>query len=360
MKLYTVPEVSVGNIVTTFEVGTDLINSAVLYDITVKDMRTIRDPVINATVVLKDAEGNVVKSVLGLSGRISLSNQHLWWPVGMNTTVGYLHTLMVMLSNVGSPVDVYRLPIGIRTVEVSGTTFLINHKPFYFHGFGRHEDWNIRGKGMDWSMIVKDFNMIDWLGANSFRTSHYPYSEEIMQMCDERGIVVIDECPAVGMKSPATFVNKTLQHHLEVMSELVSRDMNHPSVVMWSIANEPASNLHESEPYFKVMEITQWFPRITIYVLLVLSDFGLQHILTLKSMITIQKQYIFFIEIIFSTFHSDLYFHFMPLTGNGKIRTRVQVEFRNQKFVKSYLESNDAKLPKIYVSFSFILTSDCA
>lgn len=49
-------------------------------------------------------------------------------------------------------------------------------------------------------MVVKDFNLLKWLGANSFRTSHYPYAEEILQMCDRHGIVVIDECPGVGIK----------------------------------------------------------------------------------------------------------------------------------------------------------------
>lgn len=60
--------------------------------------------------------------------------------------------------------------------------------------------WQIRGKGLDWPLIVKDFNLLKWLGANSFRTSHYPYAEEILQMCDRHGIVVIDECPGVGIK----------------------------------------------------------------------------------------------------------------------------------------------------------------
>lgn len=58
----------------------------------------------------------------------------------------------------------------------------------------------IRGKGFDWPLVVKDFNLLKWLGANSFRTSHYPYAEEILQMCDRHGIVVIDECPGVGIK----------------------------------------------------------------------------------------------------------------------------------------------------------------
>jgi len=58
----------------------------------------------------------------------------------------------------------------------------------------------LRGKGFDWPLVLKDFNLLKWLGANSFRTSHYPYAEEVLHMCDRLGIVVIDESPAVGIK----------------------------------------------------------------------------------------------------------------------------------------------------------------
>lgn len=53
---------------------------------------------------------------------------------------------------------------------------------------------------MDYALIAKDFNLIKWLGANCFRTSHYPYADEIMDMADQQGIVVIDESPGVGIK----------------------------------------------------------------------------------------------------------------------------------------------------------------
>uniref|UniRef100_UPI003AB0E4A4 beta-glucuronidase isoform X2 n=1 Tax=Centroberyx gerrardi TaxID=166262 RepID=UPI003AB0E4A4 len=149
--------------------------------------------------------------------------------------------------------DVYTLPVGIRTVKVTSTQFLINNKPFYFHGVNKHEDSDIRGKGFDWSLIVKDFNLLKWLGANSFRTSHYPYAEEILQMCDRHGIVVIDECPGVGIKDIRSFRNASLAHHLVVMDEMVRRDKNHPSVVMWSVANEPASEVPPAGLYFKTL-----------------------------------------------------------------------------------------------------------
>ena len=59
----------------------------------------------------------------------------------------------------------------MRTVRVEGTSFLINGKPFYFKGFGKHEDSAFHGRGMDVCLDVKDVNLIHWLRANSFRTS---------------------------------------------------------------------------------------------------------------------------------------------------------------------------------------------
>ena len=58
--------------------------------------------------------------------------------------------------------------------------------------------FQFRGRGFDYPTLVKDLNLLKWFGANSFRTSHYPYSEETMNLADALGFVVIDEGPAVG------------------------------------------------------------------------------------------------------------------------------------------------------------------
>ncbi|KAM9117793.1 beta-glucuronidase [Pangshura tecta] len=205
---------------------------------------------------LREKEGKVVATGDGPIGDLKVVEPKLWWPYLMHENPGYLYYLEVKLSaQVGGELseDVYTLPIGIRTVHVTSRQFLINGKPFYFHGVNKHEDADIRGKGLDWALIVKDFNLLQWLGANSFRTSHYPYAEEIMDLCDAHGIVVIDECPGVGMKNPENFGNKSLAHHLVVMEELIRRDKNRPSVVMWSVANEPASELLPAAYYFKTV-----------------------------------------------------------------------------------------------------------
>ena len=168
----------------------------------------------------------------------------------------------------------YALPVGIRTLEVRGAEFLINGEPFYFTGFGKHEDTAVRGKGHDDAYLVHDFQLMDWIGANSFRTSHYPYAEEVMEFADRHGIVVIDETPAVGLNlgliggitgapklstwSPETIGDAAQAAHAQVLRELVARDKNHPSVVMWSITNEPASNEEGAREYFApLVELTR-------------------------------------------------------------------------------------------------------
>lgn len=95
---------------------------------------------------------------------------------------------------------------------------------------------------MDEALNVKDLSLMKWLGANSFRAAHYPYVEEMLNLCDRLGIVVIDETPAVGLdfgwddEGYAKF--RTKEHHEQVIRDLIARDKNHPCVAVWSIANE--------------------------------------------------------------------------------------------------------------------------
>ncbi|XP_033466357.1 beta-glucuronidase [Epinephelus lanceolatus] len=249
--LYTTPKAYVDDItvVTDFLDNTGLVK----YKVSVQGAAA-------ATAALKvtliDKDGRCVASSSEPSGVLKVVDVKLWWPYLMHENPGYLYSLEVRLMAAderSTYEDVYTLPVGIRTVNVTSTQFLINNKPFYFHGVNKHEDSDIRGKGFDWPLIVKDFNLLKWLGANSFRTSHYPYAEEILQMCDRHGIVVIDECPGVGIKDIRSFGNASLAHHLDVMDELVRRDKNHPSVVMWSVANEPAAEMPPAEFYFKTL-----------------------------------------------------------------------------------------------------------
>jgi beta-glucuronidase len=212
-------------------------------------------------VALTDAGGAEVARATGAETSLTIDSVHPWRP-----GEGYLYDLTVELRDGDALVDSYTLPVGVRTVEVDGARFLINGEPFYFTGFGKHEDSVLRGKAHDDVFLVHDFALLDWLGANSFRTSHYPYAEEVLEYADRRGIVVIDETPAVGLNmglgggifgsqgfttfSEETINTVTQDAHRRVIGELIARDKNHPCVVIWSIANEPESDTPASREYF--------------------------------------------------------------------------------------------------------------
>ena len=212
--------------------------------------------------VLLDTAGGEVARAEGAEGVLTVDDVHAWRP-----GEGYLYDLRVELVEGGDVVDSYTLPVGVRTVAVRGTQFLINGEPFSFTGFGKHEDADIRGKGHDDALMLHDFALLEWIGANSFRTSHYPYAEEVLDYADRHGIVVIDETAAVGQnlgmmagilrrEFPPTFSPDTLDDasgevHAQAIRELVARDKNHPSVVLWSIANEPESDTEASVAYFE-------------------------------------------------------------------------------------------------------------
>lgn len=218
-----------------------------------------------AIVEIYDEDKNLVATGDSLVGSLNIQNVKLW-----NPRNAYLYEMKVSLYDGGKVADVYYENFGVRKVEVKDCKFYINEKPFYFKGFGKHEDAVIRGRGLDEVTNVKDIGLLKWMHGNSIRTSHYCYSEEFMRLCDREGIVVIDEVPAVGImvgfgfdifsnlgsrgEKPKTFETmKCHENHELVIKEMVARDKNHPCVVMWSIGNEPESWAEGADIYFKRM-----------------------------------------------------------------------------------------------------------
>jgi beta-glucuronidase len=165
----------------------------------------------------------------------------------------HLYELDVELMHGGAAFDRYTLPVGIRTVAVEGDQLLLNGLPIYLRGFGRHEDFPVTGRGLVPAVIVKDFALMKWLGANSFRTTHYPYSEEMMHLADQLGFLVIDETPAVGLFFAEDGLERRLALCQQYTQELISRDKNHPSVIIWSLANEPHSRRPVASVFFRAL-----------------------------------------------------------------------------------------------------------
>jgi len=253
--LYCKPETYIEDII----VETDIEDSAGIAKYEV--VQGGKEAGLNVRVNIMDMTGKKVAEGNGEKGIVKIDNVHPWAPGD-----GYLYFAEFLLYDNLILVDSYTLRVGVRTVKISDSKILINGKPFYFKGFGMHEDIEILGKGHNDAYMIHDFKLLKWIGANSFRTSHYAYSEDVLDYADEQGIVVIDETPAVGLNmintgifpgdnfttfSSETADDTTQALHAQVISELVKRDRNHPSVVIWSIANEPESMSDASVEYFR-------------------------------------------------------------------------------------------------------------
>jgi beta-glucuronidase len=258
VKIYTTPQTYVNDVTVVTDVKDSV--GKVSYQV------EVTGEAVNVKVSVLDESGEVVANAEGAEGNIDIADVNLWEPLN-----SYLYTLKVEVKKGSKIIDVYEQHFGVRTIEVKDGKFLINDKPFYFKGFGKHEDAPIHGRGFDEAVNVMDFQLMRWIGANSFRTAHYPYSEELMRLADREGLVVIDETPAVGvhLNFAATLFGQsikrntwehiqTFEHHKDVIKELVARDKNHPCVVMWSVANEPASEEEGADGYFKpLIELTK-------------------------------------------------------------------------------------------------------
>ena len=211
------------------------------------------------SVRLLDAAGNEVAAGEGFKGTGRIDQVQLWEP-------GHpvLYSLEVTLTGSDGEKDTYTEVFGFREVSIRDCRIHLNGKPVYLKGFGKHEDSPVHGRGFDMAYNVKDIGLLKWIGANSFRTSHYPYCEEMLQLCDREGILVIDEAPAVGLNAGFTATGllggnpngtwklfQTAEHHRQVLRDMVQRDKNHPCVIIWSVANEPASQEDGAKEYFE-------------------------------------------------------------------------------------------------------------
>ena len=195
--------------------------------------------------------------------KIEIENPILW-----NVLDAHLYDITITMTDAdGVVIDEYSDRIGIRSVEVTEKNILINGKKVYLKGYGKHEDFSVLGRTFNYSVAKRDFECMKWNGANCFRTSHYPYAEEWYRFADEEGFLIIDEVPAVGMmRSTHNFVDagtgkytyffeaptvpRLQENHMLQVEEMIIRDKNHPSVIAFSLFNEPETTSDQSYEYF--------------------------------------------------------------------------------------------------------------
>lgn len=149
----------------------------------------------------------------------------------------------------GRTLDAYTLRFGVRTVTIEADGLHLNGERIELRGFGMHEDFPVIGKGHNDAVMIRNFELLRWMGANSFRTTHYPYAEEVLDLADETGVLVIGECAFVSPNFDQA-TEATLVAHRNALLELIARDRHHPCVIAWSMGNEGASDHPRADAHF--------------------------------------------------------------------------------------------------------------
>ncbi|MEJ9218564.1 glycoside hydrolase family 2 TIM barrel-domain containing protein [Paenibacillus glucanolyticus] len=141
--------------------------------------------------------------------------------------------------------------VGFRTISTDNGKIQLNGKDVVLQGVNRHEDHPMAGSALPLHLMVRDLELITDLGCNAVRTSHYPYDERFLDLCDERGIAVWEENHARGL-SLEQMLNPNFGWQSEqVTREMVQQHYNHPSILIWAILNECASHTEEGRAHYE-------------------------------------------------------------------------------------------------------------
>ncbi|MEV0612387.1 glycoside hydrolase family 2 TIM barrel-domain containing protein [Nonomuraea sp. NPDC050404] len=141
--------------------------------------------------------------------------------------------------------ETVRLRVGFRTISIEDGVLLANGRPLLLKGVNRHEFHPEHGRAVPYGTMREDVLLMKRHNVNAVRTSHYPPHPDFLDLCDELGLWVIDECDLethgfgqVGWRANPTDDPRYADALLDRMRRMVERDKNHPSVIMWSLGNE--------------------------------------------------------------------------------------------------------------------------
>ncbi|MBQ0020579.1 MAG: DUF4981 domain-containing protein [Bacteroidales bacterium] len=256
--LYNVPSVSVSNhrILTTLseenhrakvDVTLDFVNTSAFKGMKFVDLKLVDG---KGKTVAKQHHNMVFTGIAStaMSASIDVSNPQLWSAEEPN-----LYTLNVVMSDdKGKEETAFSTKVGIREVEIRGTQLYVNGKSVFLKGVNRHDTDPVTGRTVSLESMLRDVMLMKQNNINCIRTSHYPNDARMYAMFDYYGLYVCDEADLEDHANQSISANATWIPAFEDRIErLVSRDINHPSVVMWSLGNEAGAGSNFEACYNK-------------------------------------------------------------------------------------------------------------
>lgn len=170
------------------------------------------------------------------SAELSLEETHLW-----STTDPYLYTFRTDIYSDGELLDSYLTRFGVRTISWDADKgFFLNGESTKLLGVCLHHDMGCLGTAVHHRALERELSILKGMGVNALRTSHNPPTPELLDLCDEMGILVMDEGLDMWRrrKTKYDYARFFDEWHQRDIQDFVRRDRNHPSVIMWSIGNE--------------------------------------------------------------------------------------------------------------------------
>lgn len=209
-------------------------------------LRTTKE--VNVTFELVDAGENTVftKTVVAKEGKACIdeviADVNHW-----TAETPYLYKLFMTVEDDGQIVEVIPQNVGFRNIRLNGETFLVNGVAIKFKGVNRHDYSPQNGRVISREEIEKDIILMKQFNINAIRTSHYPNSYYLYDLCDEYGMYLIAEtdleCHGFELTGDYKWITDDPSWELAYvsrMTRMIERDKNHPAIIFWSLGNESA------------------------------------------------------------------------------------------------------------------------
>lgn len=177
-----------------------------------------------------------------ISAVINFENVQAWSPSNPKL---YLVEANLFIDGDENPADDLIERVGFRSIQVEGYDIKLNGEKIFLKGFNRHEDHPAAGCAIPTQLMTTDLYLMEDMGANTVRTCHYPNDERFLDMCDERGMLVWEENHARGFSLEQMKHPYFEQQCKDCIDEMITSHYNHPSIVIWGILNECASDTEE-------------------------------------------------------------------------------------------------------------------
>src|SRR4030095_2044042 len=205
---------------------------------------------VDLTTIIHDAGGREVTRVTEkrLTGEVSQTLK-VSAPILWSDERPYLYKVISELKQGGRVVDRYETPLGIRTFRFDAENgFSLNSHPLKIRGVSNHHDLGSLGAAVNTRAIERQLQLLKAMGVNSIRTSHNPPAPELLDLADKMGFIVMDEAFDIWkiQKTKFDYHLDWDEGHKRDLEDMVLRDRNHPSIIMWSIGNEVIEQWNKS------------------------------------------------------------------------------------------------------------------